>query len=256
MPVKKQTAPPQTEKVKIPFTPAAVRCKEVFDGQELRRNTTRANLFGPGNSDQDDGREMMDVTQFEIDMYSEDENEEETDESAKRLDEMIIARMLSGASAQRTSKASEIYSTTVASAGGVVKGSTMALTLTDKKCKSLTMSAVVKFVREHHDFVFPTDEQGTDLRLCIQRLAADIRREFKPRPDELARTLIEILISSGRIKKLALNVFSEYMRREQDEVEEFEDECANGSVSTAEKARVDPTQLPFFYLIVTFHWLT
>ena len=95
--------------MKIPFTPAAVRCKEVFDGQEQRRNTTRANLFGPGNSDEDDGREMMDVTQFETD--SEDENEEETDESAKRLDEMIIARILSGVSAQRTSKASEIYST-------------------------------------------------------------------------------------------------------------------------------------------------
>ena len=83
---------------------------------------------------------MMEVTQFEID--SEDEDEDETDESEKRLDEMIVARMLSGASAQRTSKAHEIYSTTVASAGGVVKGSTMALTLTDKKCKSPTMSTL------------------------------------------------------------------------------------------------------------------
>ena len=91
--MKKQTAPQQTEKVKIPSTPVAVRCKEVFDGQEQRRNTTRANQLGPGNSDEDDGREMMDVTQFEID--SEDENEEEIDESAKRLDDMIMARIIS-----------------------------------------------------------------------------------------------------------------------------------------------------------------
>lgn len=88
MPARTRQAIPATAKIKIPNTPASGAYQRVFQGQEDRRNETRAALFGDSDADTDEDHENAKIG-FEIE-------EEEADElGRKQLDhgQMVITRM-------------------------------------------------------------------------------------------------------------------------------------------------------------------
>ena len=62
----------------------------------------------------------------------------------------------------------------------------------------------------------------------------------------MAKLLTQSLVSASGSSSLALNIFQQYMLRVDDEVQDFEIECAEGSVHGKKMKRGDFTELPGF----------
>ena len=195
-----------TTKIEIPFTPASGTFARVFTRQEKIRNTTKAALFG--DSEDSDGTDCEeDEIEFEI------QDEEDVDErSQDRLNQMVIARMVSGAGPRKSSSSSEAFQGVLTASGHASEDSEMIKVLRQQKCKSSAYSSVVKFLRKQNEYVykFPDNERGLQLRECISRLCNDLSRDFEPTPEEMAKLLTQSLVSASGSSSLALNIFQQY----------------------------------------------
>ena len=80
----------------------------MLEGQEEKRNETRAALFGDSDADTDEDHENAKI-EFEI-----EEEQEANELNRKRLNQMVITRMLARASQRKACSAAEVFQSVMA----------------------------------------------------------------------------------------------------------------------------------------------
>ena len=99
--------------------------------------------------------------------------------SQDRLNQMVIARMVSGAGPRKSSSSSEVFQGVLTASRHSSEDSEMIRVLRQQKCKSSAYSSIVKFLRNQNEYKFPDNERGLQLRECISRLCSDLSQRFR-----------------------------------------------------------------------------
>jgi hypothetical protein len=113
-----------------------------------------------------------------------------------------------------------------------------------------TIPAFARFLRNQKDlshFRFPGDQQGEDLRQCLEKLSTKIYGEF-PAPLEILAALNIQFLSELPERASILAQFHAYLCTggSQPDRSAFSDDCLAGRVSTTNIRYQDPTTLPGF----------
>jgi len=165
------------------------------------------------------------------------------------MNQLVIARMISGPGERKAaSTANETFQSVLAASGHASEDSELRRVLLSQKCKATSFASITRFLKKQNEYAFPTNERGHPLRDCIAKLCGELTTDFEPAPEDMARyrLVLQSLISASGCSSMALNIFQQYVIRTDDEVENFETECAEGSVHGKRTIKGDPTGLPGF----------
>ena len=80
--------------------------------------------------------------------------------------------------------------------------------LSTLKCKSAAVSSIVKFIKKIENYKFPTDERGQPtMRDLVSVLGVELMRDYEPDPQEMAKLMLQSLVSAAGCSAMTLNLF-------------------------------------------------
>ena len=223
-----------------------------WDDQDAQNTAARTNLLPAFNTTATPSRSPDPYASVPITpKLQETLSDEEPDsvvppELIQQLDDLALARMLTGSAPAVPLSSADIYRLTV---GSVDFEAEFPGLFAKKKNRCGTSHAFVEFIKANDSMSFPPTTNcpsGSVLRKLVTTLAAEIKEEYSPPLLAMTLCLVEAISTSAKGPEMH-QLFQKAMAADNDNAFiAFEDECAAGTVSS-DGIRVDhPANQPGF----------
>jgi hypothetical protein len=145
--------------------------------------------------------------------------------STTALNQLVIARMISGSSTSDVSTSENIFIDAIST---VHIQNEFPDVYAIKKNNRASVMGFVYFLKEKEHFVWPTTERGSMLRACLKNLASSLVAEYSVPPKLVAAIEMAALFLAAKHKGKLLSVFHAAMCTADSDFREFQKLYSNG----------------------------
>jgi hypothetical protein len=211
----------------LPDTEANRRLLSRWTEQDARSQRVQQTLFSQVHEQVQPSVTEPKTYQFEtttIKLHAEDETNAPL-LGAAALDRLIVSRMNSGSSSTHISTSETIFLTTISAVNIEKEFPTV---FAYKKNQNASVLGFVSYLKEKEHFVWPSNEDGSALRECLNRMASELMAAISIPPKLIAVMEIVALYLTPKLKSNLLSDFHASLSYSDADFPEFQELCSQG----------------------------